>query len=99
MKIAPIQPPAQIAPPELAPAAAQTDPTDLGGAFASAFQEARGLDQDAVDKANAFAANDSSVGIHEVVIASEKANIALRYATTVKNKVLEAYHELMSTNV
>jgi flagellar hook-basal body complex protein FliE len=39
------------------------------------------------------------VGIHEVMIASEKASIELRYATTLKNKALEAYRDLMSTPV
>jgi flagellar hook-basal body complex protein FliE len=34
-----------------------------------------------------------------VVIASEKANIAVRYAVTLKNKALEAYRELMNTQV
>jgi flagellar hook-basal body complex protein FliE len=33
------------------------------------------------------------------VIASEKASIAVRYAVTLKNKALEAYHELMNTQV
>ncbi len=34
-----------------------------------------------------------------MVLASEKAGIALRYATTLKNKVVEAYRELMATQV
>jgi flagellar hook-basal body complex protein FliE len=72
---------------------------DLASSFTKALDEARALDQDATKKADAFAANDQSVGIHEVMIATEKANIALRYATTLKNKALEAYHELMQTNV
>ena len=33
------------------------------------------------------------------MIATEKANIALRFATTLKNKALEAYQQLMQTNV
>jgi flagellar hook-basal body complex protein FliE len=33
------------------------------------------------------------------VIAAEKANVAVRYATTLKNKALEAYRELMNTQV
>ena len=39
------------------------------------------------------------MGIHEVMIASEKANIEIRYATTLKNKAIEAYRELMNTQV
>jgi flagellar hook-basal body complex protein FliE len=73
--------------------------TDLGASFGKALDDARSLDADATQKTEAFAHNDQSVGIHEVMIATEKANIALRYATTLKNKALEAYHELMQTNV
>ena len=84
---------------EGAPAIQKKPDADLGKSFASALEDARSLDTDAAQKADAFAANDQGVGIHEVIIASEKANIALRFATTVKNKALEAYHDLMSTNV
>jgi flagellar hook-basal body complex protein FliE len=89
----------KIGPVESAPAIEQKPEADLGKSFTKALDEARQLDQDATQKADAFAANDQSVGIHEVMIATEKANIALRYATTLKNKALEAYHELMQTNV
>jgi flagellar hook-basal body complex protein FliE len=77
----------------------QKKPADLGASFSKALDDARSLDADATQKTEAFAHNDQSVGIHEVMIATEKANIALRYATTLKNKALEAYHELMQTNV
>jgi flagellar hook-basal body complex protein FliE len=71
---------------------------ELGKAFAEALHEASALEASSMQSAE-FAAGDPSVGIHEVMIASEKANIALRYATTLKNKALDAYRELMSTQV
>jgi flagellar hook-basal body complex protein FliE len=58
-----------------------------------------GVEHTATDAAEKFAKGDPAMGIHEVVIASEKANIAVRYATTLKNKALEAYRELMNTQV
>jgi flagellar hook-basal body complex protein FliE len=88
-----------IKPVESSPVVEQKPGADLGHSFSKALEDARSLDQDATQKADAFAGNDPSVGIHEVMIATEKANIALRYATTLKNKALEAYHELMQTNV
>jgi flagellar hook-basal body complex protein FliE len=33
------------------------------------------------------------------MIAAEKASVSLRYATTLKNKLVDAYRELMSTPV
>ena len=67
--------------------------------FSKALTDAHELDKDATSQAERFANHDPSVGIHEVVIASEKASIAVRYAVTLKNKALEAYHELMNTQV
>jgi flagellar hook-basal body complex protein FliE len=96
MSVAPIQLPAPIAvesPTKPAPA------TDLGAGFANALSEARNLETVATEMAERFANGDQSVGIHEVMIATEKANIAVRYATTLKNKAVEAYRELMNTQV
>ena len=74
-----------------------------GGGFAStladAISQARATEQTSTDLSTRFAAGDPSVGIHETMIAAEEANISLRYATTLKNKVIEAYRELMSTQV
>ena len=72
---------------------------DLAESFGKALQDAHAAEHTATDAAEKFAKGDPAMGIHEVVIASEKANIAVRYATTLKNKALEAYRELMNTQV
>ena len=72
---------------------------DVGGAFGKALSEARDLENTSTDMAEKFANGDQTIGIHEVMIQTEKANIAVRYATTLKNKALEAYRELMNTAV
>jgi flagellar hook-basal body complex protein FliE len=72
---------------------------ELAGSFGKALADAHAAEHVATDSAERFAKGDPGMGIHEVVIASEKANIALRYATTLKNKALEAYRELMNTQV
>ncbi len=79
-----------------APAAGNVD---LAGSFGHALKEAHAAERTATDGAERFAKGDPGMGIHEVMIASEKANITLRYATTLKNKALEAYRELMNTQV
>jgi len=81
------------------PTEQKVDKTDLGAEFGKALKDARGLEDKASEAAQKFAAGDPSMGIHEVVIAAEKANIAVRYATTLKNKAVEAYRELMNTQV
>ena len=77
----------------------RTNQVDLGGSFQNVLKQAHDAEATATDQAEKFAKGDAGVGIHEVMIASEKANIELRYATTLKNKALEAYRELMNTQV
>lgn len=73
--------------------------SDFASTLSDAISQARANETSATQAAQGFAAGDPAVGIHEVVIASEKANISLRYATTLKNKMLDAYRELMNTSV
>lgn len=72
---------------------------DFGEALSGALAEARGSEQVADQMSRRFAAGDPTVGIHEVMVAAEKASISLRYAVTLKNKLIEAYRELMNTPV
>jgi len=71
----------------------------LGDAFSHALSEASNAEKTSTSQAERFAKGDPTMGIHEVMIASEKANIEIRYATTLKNKAIEAYRELMNTQV
>ena len=75
------------------------DQLDLAASFSQALADAHAAEHQATSSAERFAKGDPTMGIHEVVIASEKANIAVHYATTLKNKALEAYRELMNTQV
>jgi flagellar hook-basal body complex protein FliE len=95
MSIAPINVP-QIAPVETKQ---ETSKVELGEVFGNVLKEARDAEQTATNTAEKFANGEAGVGIHEVVIASEKANIAVRYVTTLKNKALDAYRDLMNTQV
>jgi len=91
----PITPPV-VSPTEHTPTTKQVD---LGEAFSHMLSEASGAEKTATQSAERFAKGDPTMGIHEVMIASEKANIEIRYATTLKNKAIEAYRELMNTQV
>ena len=96
MKIVPIQAPMLD---QLGPADAPGSGSDLAGSFAKALLDARGLEQKATEAASRFAEADPAMGIHEVMIATEKASVAVHYATTLKNRVVEAYRDLMNTPV
>jgi flagellar hook-basal body complex protein FliE len=95
MSIAPVQIPQISRLPETQPA----EKKPASEHFVDALENARRTEDDATKQAEGFAKGDPSIGIHEVVIAAEKANIAVRNATTLKNKALEAYRELMNTQV
>lgn len=85
---------------ERTPAAPRTAPsTGFSDLLSGAIDEARSREKAAAEASTGFANGDPNVGIHEVMIASEKANISLRYAVTLKNKLVDAYRELMNTSV
>lgn len=72
---------------------------NFAGALLSALHEAGDAERAAEVTGKKFAEGDASVGIHEAMIAMEKASVAIHYAVTLKNKALEAYKELMNTPV
>lgn len=83
------------------PAAARPMPRgdgpDFGSHLIDTLASARTSETRAEDMAERFAEGDPEVGIHEVMIATEQAQVSLRYAVTLKNKAIEAYRELMNT--
>ena len=51
------------------------------------------------DKAISNFAIDRTASLHEVMIAAEEASIALKYTMQVRNRLIEAYQELMRIQV
>lgn len=74
-----------------------------GGDFAQVFQsmvgQVNGQQIDAEKVAKAFSAGDPNVNLHEVMAALQKANISFQAMTQVRNKLMSAYQEVMSTQV
>lgn len=65
--------------------------------LSGAVQDAHSLETKATETAGQFV--EGKTGLHEVMIAQEKASVSVRYAVTLKNRMLEAYRELMNTQV
>jgi len=63
-----------------------------------AFQQVNQLQNNASSQAEAFALGRSN-DVHSTVIAAQKATIALELATQIRNKVLDAYQEVMKTSM
>jgi flagellar hook-basal body complex protein FliE len=79
-----------------------TATNDSGSSFSSmlgqAFQQVNQLQNNASSQAEAFALGRSN-DVHSTVIAAQKATIALELATQIRNKVLDAYQEVMKTSM
>jgi flagellar hook-basal body complex protein FliE len=72
---------------------------DFAATLGDAVEAAGRAEREAEAQATRFANGDPDIAIDQVMIASEKAAISLRYAVTLKNHALEAYRELMATPV
>lgn len=77
------------------PAAAAVD---FGQMLTDALAKVEQAQQDAADAAQRLATGEIQ-DIAEVTIASEKATLALQLTVQVRNKVLEAYQEIMRMQV
>ena len=69
----------------------------FGQQLGRAIDELDKLQLDADKQADAIA--NGGGNLHEVALAFEKADLALRLATKVRNKVVEAYNEIMRMSV
>ncbi len=78
-----------------------TNPKD-GTSFADTLKNAVGkvneLQQEANTKMEMLATGETT-DIADVKISAEKADIALRLMTSVRNKMIDAYHEIMKMQV
>lgn len=90
----------QISVPVITPAAQPEEPTvvssarDFGQFLAEALQNVEQAQKDASVAAQRLASGDIR-DVSEVTIASEKASLALQLTVQVRNKILEAYQEIM----
>ncbi|NLJ85987.1 MAG: flagellar hook-basal body complex protein FliE [Firmicutes bacterium] len=71
--------------------------------FAEVFKEAF-LSVDTLQKESdviteAFVIGDPTVEVHDVVVAAEKARLALDLTVSIRNKLVEAYQEIMRMQI
>ncbi len=71
---------------------------DFGAFLQNAIKEVDRLQHDA-DRAVEALNSGQAKNLHEVMIAMEKADISLRLMVQMRNKVLEAYQEIMRMQV
>lgn len=64
--------------------------------FSQAINKVNSVQQASAATANAYVRGDPSVDVTDVMIASQKSTVAFQAMTQVRNKVLEAYKDIMN---
>ena len=97
MHIAPLQSAGTPAEALLRPAHGAA-PQDFANVLQTAVENVNRLQHEAGEAARTFVAGQAA-SIHDTMIALEKADISLRLLTQVRNKAVEAYQEIMRTQI
>ncbi|MDK2855150.1 MAG: flagellar hook-basal body complex protein FliE [Bacillota bacterium] len=80
------------------PAEQGTAGTSFGAVLGRYLEEVNQLQLDAEAKTRQFLAGQD-IELHQVILATEKAALALELTQTLRNKVIEAYQEIMRMQV
>lgn len=89
----------------LKPSAAETSKTNNKEAFSDLLSSAMKMIKETNDLSNAANAEQMNFALgysdntHDLAIAQQKAALSLQYTVAVKNKVLEAYKEIMNMQI
>ncbi len=83
---------------KFAPQTDSTSTTSFGDTLTEAIGKVNEM-QKSADKQMQAVATGEQTNISEVMIAAEKADIALKLMMTVRNKVIDAYQEVMKMQV
>lgn len=73
-----------------------TNGAKFGDVFSQAINKVNDVQQASSATATAYMSGDKSVDITDVMIASQKSSVAFQAATQVRNKVVEAYKDVMN---
>lgn len=71
---------------------------DFRNQLTDALRQVNELQLQAEDLARALAAGQAQ-DLHQVMLAAEKANLSLQFTLQIRNKVIEAYQEIMRIQV
>ena len=86
------------APPALTDPTGQTAPASFGTMLTNAIANVNQAQMHAGDMTARFAAGEP-MDVHQVMIASQEASVALNLAMQVRNKLVDGYTEIMHVNV
>lgn len=73
--------------------------SDFSAMLKQAIENVNGLQQNTSDLRNGFEMGDKDVSLSDVMIASNKSSLAFDATVQIRNKMVEAYKEVMSMPV
>ena len=82
-----------------APAAPQQTSAEFGNMLQSALTSVNEAQQHATALSTSFVSGTQEANLAEVMIAAQKANLSFRAMTEVRNKLVNAYQEIMNMPV
>lgn len=82
---------------EIAPAA--NSPADFAGLLKDSVDHIAAMQNEASALANAYETGDKSIDLTKVMLEVQKAGLAFRAMTEVRNKLLDAYTQVMNMSV
>ena len=83
-----------------APAAAPlAKPSEFANLLKTSVDHIAGMQNQATALANAYEAGDKSVDLTKVMLEVQKASLAFRAMTEVRNKLVDAYQQVMNMSV
>lgn len=73
--------------------------SDFGDLLTNAINHVNGIQQNSSELATRFELGDESVSLSDVMIAKEKSGVAFEATVQVRNKLVDAYKEIMNMPV
>jgi|SRR5580698_9215690 flagellar hook-basal body complex protein FliE len=78
---------------------ATTQPSDFANLMKNSVDQVAGMQNQATALADAYEAGDKSVDLTKVMLEVQKAGLAFRAMTEVRNKLIDAYTQVMNMSV
>jgi len=82
-----------------APASASTEGMDFAALLKASVDQVNATQQDSANLAKAFEQGDPNANLQEVMVSLQQANLSFQTMVQVRNKLVSAYHEVMSMQV
>ena len=81
------------------PPAVSTQPSEFANLMKNSVDHIAGMQNQATALADAYEAGDKSVDLTKVMLEVQKASLAFRAMTEVRNKLVDAYQQVMNMSV